>query len=416
MAKKKQKKNNEAQHKALLLANIKKQELLFWKKAGAIAEAVGAGNALDFLPEKDKRDIVLTRFHPLRAESAEGLKVPTRIIKLVQGLINMFLTKYTFSFPGSEKEFPMADYFTVVLSIYHRIRIMGTKGHPQHGLLATAFKPLLDLCTSDDCPQALLNDYLDVAGNCLTQPDKIICFLDNSIISRRYPRVYVACTVTVTLVIPEPEHALFPEGRRPVYLMVFLKQGVRHAGIKTGVLHPGSAFPDMELKVYFQKHAMDRLRERIDCFNFDTVYVKMCESFESPEAIPAGNMKALVSFNFYGAKLGYFVVELCDGMAVVRTFLFLTNDSTPEGKKLQQILGLQRRDKQYTGLDKLSTFLLTDLAEDADLRQLLTEAGCQGLLRIDLFLVKSAKAEPGSRLLTAQHIKEYLMLNSTQAT
>lgn len=45
----------------------------------------------------------------------------------------------------------------------------------------------------------------------------------------------------------------------------------------------------------------------------------------------------LVTYYQFGVKVGYLVVEMMAGMAIVRTFLFLMNHGTPEGEKLQQI-------------------------------------------------------------------------------
>ena len=50
-------------------------------------------------------------------------------------------------------------------------------------------------------------------------------------------------------------------------------------------------------------------------------------------------------------------MDIIEGKIVIRTFLFVTNNGTPEGKKLAQITGLQKLDKKYLALDKLSTFM-----------------------------------------------------------
>lgn len=410
MAKKKQKKYNEAQHRAQLLAKAKKQEQLFWLRLQEMAEAVGAGDVLAFLPQKDKELLAVVRLHPVRVEPAEGTRLPGKFVKLIQGMISEVLNSNYFSFPGSDKQFPLADYFTVALTMYHWIITMKDDQHPQHPLFAGAFKPLTDLCEGSESPSALLSDYLDMAGNYLSRPDKAVYFLETTVYSRHYPRMYLAQIITVKTFKPDVASVSFPEGKRPAYLAVFMRRGLYRVSISAGLLSPGSAGADMQLNVYLQKHAMERLQERIDCFPFNIVYLQMCESFDKPEVLPAGHMRALVSFYFFGMKLGYFVVEARDGLAVVRTFLFLTNDSTPEGQKLQQKIGLQRHDKQYTGLDKLSTFLLTDLPKDEELCRLLREAGCHSLLSCDEHLLEVAKLNKGSRLPTARHIREYLML------
>jgi len=87
----------------------------------------------------------------------------------------------------------------------------------------------------------------------------------------------------------------------------------------------------------------------------------------------------LVEYRLGGHKFGYFVFKALDDMYVAKTFLFLTMDGTPEGQKLWEKLRLTKRDKQYTGLDKLGTFVLSDIKDDPELVAVFEECGCAHL-------------------------------------
>jgi hypothetical protein len=69
-------------------------------------------------------------------------------------------------------------------------------------------------------------------------------------------------------------------------------------------------------------------------------------------------------------------------MLLLRTFLFLTNTGTPEGKKLDKLLGIRKIDKQYLELDTAYAFMNTDLLNSPWLCDLLVEAGCEQLCDI----------------------------------
>jgi len=82
----------------------------------------------------------------------------------------------------------------------------------------------------------------------------------------------------------------------------------------------------------------------------------------------------------YEYKVGYLLTTLNEGKLVIRSFLFLTNDGTPEGRKLRALTGLAKRDKKYLEIDKLSTFTAYRIHEDEELSALFHEAGCGSLL------------------------------------
>lgn len=67
-------------------------------------------------------------------------------------------------------------------------------------------------------------------------------------------------------------------------------------------------------------------------------------------------------------------------LMVIRSFLFLTNDGTPEGKWLSELMQLQRLDKLYLEIDTLAGFMGFNISEDANLCALFREAGCDDLL------------------------------------
>jgi hypothetical protein len=46
------------------------------------------------------------------------------------------------------------------------------------------------------------------------------------------------------------------------------------------------------------------------------------------------------------------LTTLNEGKLVIRSFLFLTNDGTPEGWKLRALTGLAKRDKKYLEIEK----------------------------------------------------------------
>jgi hypothetical protein len=135
--------------------------------------------------------------------------------------------------------------------------------------------------------------------------------------------------------------------------------------------------------VFVQNHVLDNLyrREKRALFMVDgewAVHDYLWQSLRTPKIRPkrddAG--KYLVEYWLNAHKLGYLLVSLTDDVVLVETFLFLTMNGTPEGDLLWKELRLRKDDKKYLELDRIGTFLHTDIQHDAALRQLLDECGC----------------------------------------
>jgi hypothetical protein len=119
--------------------------------------------------------------------------------------------------------------------------------------------------------------------------------------------------------------------------------------------------------VYVQQHALDQLHERVPLANRGLVEMCMLASLDSPEYAHQTENKALVEFRIAGKKLGYLVTTRLPDRVLVRTFLFLTMQGTPESRLLRDRLKLQRPDIDHLGLDRLETLTLTDIRDDPEL-------------------------------------------------
>lgn len=179
----------------------------------------------------------------------------------------------------------------------------------------------------------------------------------------------------------------------------------------------GTAIPGRESKkqypVFLQKHAIERIEERLDGLTLllmqnvpeelrDDCLIKtfrrrnalayirqsLCVSLMNPEIIKFEN-SLLLAYKLNGNKIGYLPVRLIDEKVILTTFLFITMDGTPEGKKLHYELKLQRPDKEYLKLDRLETFLLSDVKDDAVLVRILCECGCDGVFNLVKLPVES---------------------------
>jgi hypothetical protein len=146
-------------------------------------------------------------------------------------------------------------------------------------------------------------------------------------------------------------------------------------GFKTGSL-------DIPLDVYIQQHALDRLKERLDIIPGIMHFITFLIFQE--KTIPHHKMKdySLVEFRLSDLKTGYLLVRLVDAKLLIQSFLFLTNNNTPEGEKLKDMVALEKEDKTYLQIDTLPAFNAYHFEKNERLSKLFTAAGCGSLLKL----------------------------------
>lgn len=139
-----------------------------------------------------------------------------------------------------------------------------------------------------------------------------------------------------------------------------------------------------EVPVYIGDHAIARLYERIPLApHFDVHHKILRWALEEPRIHPSSREgEFLVEAGDPGKKVGYFVVAVTADYVYVKTFLFLTMQGTPEARRLRIKAGLTRQDIIAFKLDNFFTLGYSDIGEDAELRAMLAECGCDHLLTL----------------------------------
>ncbi len=140
-------------------------------------------------------------------------------------------------------------------------------------------------------------------------------------------------------------------------------------------------FPDdpQEYPVYMQSHALEQVRRRCPC---SRIVYPITMSLIWPKFLPGSRGHFLVEFRHMKDKLGYFVAVRLEGRILLKTFLFLTMQGTPESDLLYHKLHLTRRDIEYLKLDELAAFRDPEVRNDPALVKLLNDCGCGHLLTL----------------------------------
>jgi hypothetical protein len=152
--------------------------------------------------------------------------------------------------------------------------------------------------------------------------------------------------------------------------------------VKPSILGFPAGSLEIPLDIYIQSHALNKLQERIDISPGIMHSIAFLIFFQDKIPHHYSNGKSLVEYRVSDEKVGYFVVTMHEAKLVIRTFLFLTNDGTPEGKRLLKLAEIERADKEYLMIDKLSTFNAYHFEKNERMSKLFQQAGCGSLLKL----------------------------------
>ena len=211
-------------------------------------------------------------------------------------------------------------------------------------------------------------------------------------------------------------HSLLPQSKsitingsaRPAILFEWTQPiiGPVCVSIKPSSLNIDSPFAEIPMKVYIQKHALQRFAERMDGVNIGFIQYFMYHSFTKVKVFYDTHNNLLIEYRYDNKRAGYFRVDIVEGIILVRTFLFITNSGTPEGQLREKNTGLQKLDKKYLAMDKLSTYMTSDIGNNKELRKRIVESGCQSL--IELYeIVKEITVKKG-QCISEKLLMEYL--------
>jgi len=209
----------------------------------------------------------------------------------------------------------------------------------------------------------------------------------------------------------EQEHITINGKTRPIYrIMYYYKGNCFKPTITPKQLGVEGLMQDFPLDVYIQQHAINRIEERLGSNGAKLVRFYINAMFYNPTVFRSDDGSFLLATAIGEFKIGYLKGDIIGNKFLVRTFLFLTNNGTPEGKKLSALLGISKEDKKYLGIDKLEMFLNSDIEQNPRLRKIFVQAGCESLFDVRQLFIQDNEAVHS----VADGMVQYLLLNKEE--
>ncbi|MBN2089622.1 hypothetical protein JW964_08410 [candidate division KSB1 bacterium] len=388
---------------------LAQQRNQFLREVSEIADAMGLHEAFQLIPKSEYQYIANLRIHPLELESAPDHDIPPEIFTIARLYINEAAKYDTFvTITTDGGEISLYDYFRVVLTFYLYLRTLDDGKYKTAKKVKQSFVTFIEFVEHCEDVNKKLIALGNEVGLFFSRINHSFYWFMHSAAFKEKPKPLLCTTFLLHRLRAEKTDVYLDGIKRPVYRVGWIlpNEGMRWATVKAVDLGLTGSFSSMPLDVYIQSHALIRLKERVD-FDFESaVHFFLWQAFTNVRTVRKDDDQIMVEYNFFDHKIGYLVIDIIEGKVIIRTFLFLTNSGTPEGENLKKILGLKLSENKYLELDKLSTFIGTDLRDDPELKEIFTRVGCGSL-----FELANRFDHIEAKMHYAQKITQYLRLH-----
>lgn len=370
----------------------------------------------DDLSEPVRAYIYRTRGTSCTIRVAKGVKITKRFAKILYAHISEQTKSETLLvLPFSDETITLADYFQVLLPFENALTWAPSErevdSNTVHGVAAThreeynqkIVQIINNACYAfSDLSKGILYTF---TYEQVTNPGR----------DARMRQIVTIGTLSLDL-----RHITINGERRPICQVGEVKREDNVSRVETSKvllsrLKIEGAAPGATAPVYVQNHAIRRISERACCPFPGTVAMLITDAFsQGRRIIIDGKGQYLIECYYENVKIGYLVATYIDEMLLIRTFLLITHSGTPEGRKLEELTGLQRKDKSYLALDDMRSLANSDIIDDPSVRRLFVEAGCESVLHLCLLVREGEygwlgdKGKPSREL--AKLIIEYIQL------
>ncbi|MDD5570975.1 MAG: hypothetical protein PHD97_07435 [Bacteroidales bacterium] len=386
----------------------------FFRKLQFVLNDAGCKHVYEMMPAKMLEAMYILRYQPLKVTAAEGQSVNPNMLKEIKSLISgaqkkMILPLVT----GSSVNISLETFYTIVLSIKSFMNATDEDEFPNLKEIKQELAVLINDEETEELAYKMQSQLIEIMGIALSNLNSQLYWGKQGIkiIDKSDINVNVYNNLEIYCITPEKINIVIEGKSRPAIRagFPFAETGIHWFTVKPSSLGIQNAFSELPLDVYIQSHALQRLYERIDCIRESIIYTCLFNSLVIIKAQKDTNGNILIEFRIDEKKVGYFRADIINGIIVIRTFLFILNTSTPEGEKLKEITGLSKRDEKYLSIDKLSSFMTSDIRNNKEIKKIFVNAGCSGLFEIDESLIsKSSNIKEHS---PAMMLFQYLGLN-----
>lgn len=339
------------------------------------------------LPGKVRVYLIKYRMRSIRLELADGVKAPRRLLNLMRLMIATLLKEDMVPVMPGYGKVSLEDYFTAGFTLKFFTTLDRKVSDPS---VLRAQKQLLPFAETvgkaGTKPMIQFLTYAHTIGSIFSRVNQTMYYLVNDLYLKDLGYdIRMSASLVLHRVKAEIKKVVVDGKPRPAYRVgwTLAALGMQWTKLTARDLGKNGTMPDLPMDVYIQSHALIRLRQRLDTMGHSSMHMGIDRAFKEKEITPLSGNKALVAYYHWSVKLGYLLVEIVEDIVLVRTFLFITNSGTPEGDRLDKEFSVGISDKKFLAIDKLGTFVKSDIMQDEIARNIFIRAGLEDLCNID---------------------------------
>lgn len=380
MAKNKKRKTNEFQKQKLSHIHYKKE---FIARLKEVINIVTCKNLSKFIPDDLYELVFENRFTQIKVLADSQHIIPSEVRNEIADKLSFFMKDITLSVNKYNNTLSISEYNTIGNSI----RLLAANINPEDFNGARIIRDELNVFCRDF---EIFSDYfmkmqcaLLTMGFMFTDFGKHYYYLQYKRVNGDHIDGKTYNYAIIYYQKAEIKHIIIDNINRPVIRLGYcfsVFDGLEWVKINQSLINKNLS--DGIIDVYIQSHALIRLKERLDCIHEKYIILALHLSFKEPKIYTDPNGKVFIEFDLFGVKTGYLLVEIIDNKLIIKTFLFITNNGTPEAKLLEENTGLKKLDKKYFALDKISTFMNSDIGQNEEVIKILSQNGCQCLIEL----------------------------------
>lgn len=176
---------------------------------------------------------------------------------------------------------------------------------------------------------------------------------------------------------PEIRYLEIDGKKRKIYETLF-EVNARKDYNKMMVTMDGESLP-----CFVQAHAIKRIEERYDICLEWVARESVFDSGHEKEVITYKG-KSLIPITIKEDRVGYLLCERIDEIVLIKTFLLVTQDGTPEGDRLNRELSIEKYEKSLLNFDRLSSFKPENIERDPLLKEILARTELSYLIEMNI--------------------------------
>ena len=388
----------------------------FMRKLKYLINASCGEDIYSLIPTRILEKVYLVRYHSVQIAAAEGHIIPANEITDLKVILAEQLKRTTIDFSPNGIKISLTDFMTVGISLHYIIPLLKEEGIPNMNKVTSA---LLKYCMNEEpktnsmvCLYRIIESYGYGMSNIGTR----FYWLDFDVTDNEEDKPAFNNRVKIYTEVPKTINVKIDGISRPALRIGWANcmKGMTWLTLKPSLLNISGVPDDQPMAVYMQTHAFRRFSERTEGIYDFMAQQYIYESFLNPKICYDKNHNLLIEYRILNSKAGYFRFDVVGNIIVIRTFLFLTNSGTPEGDLLGKNTGLKMLDKNYLSIDKLSSFMSSDIRKNEQVNKIFTDAGCQSLF--ELYEKLAVICTKHSNQTTFERMLDYIGINKASIT